>query len=286
MADYVKLDDRAVLAVSGEDARPFLQGLISNDIGKASGGAAVHAALLTPQGKYLFDFFIFACGDALWLDCESASREALRRRLAMYRLRAKVAIDDALTHEVYAVIGRGAVAAASRIDRGLAFADPRIAALGARVVIEPGDRAAMEAAGLRPGSRADYDALRIGLGVPDGSRDLIAEKSYLLENGFEALNGVDFEKGCYVGQEVTARMKHRSLVRKRLVPVHIDGPAPPAGTAVHRGAVEVGEIRSTAGELGLALLRLDAVDGADEAAERLQAGPTGLTVQKPDWADF
>ena len=286
MADYVRLDDRAVLAVSGEDARTFLQGLISNDIAKVRGGAAVHAALLSPQGKYLFDFFIIACGDALWLDCEAAGRDALRRRLAMYRLRAKVAIDDGLTNEVYAVIGRGAAAAASRIDRGLAFADPRIAALGARLLIEPGERAALEAAGLRQGSRADYDALRIGLGVPDGSRDLIAEKSFLLENGFEALEGVDFEKGCYVGQEVTARMKHRNLVRKRLVPVYIDGPAPPPGTAVHRGAVEVGEIRSTAGDLGLALLRLDAIEAADEAAAPLQAGPSGLTVRKPDWADF
>ncbi len=282
MPEYIRLEDRAVLSVSGEDARPFLQGLISNDIDKVTGTEAIHAALLTPQGKYLFDFFVIASGDALWLDCEAAGQQALRRRLLMYRLRAKVAIEDGFDLEVHAVIGDGAAAAAARLGRGLSFPDPRIEGLGARVIIAPADRGALAAAGLRPAARADYDGLRIRLGVPDGSRDLVSEKSFLLENGFEALNGVDFEKGCYVGQEVTARMKHRALVRKRLVPVRIDGPAPPPGTAVHRGAAQVGEMRGSTGELGLAMLRLEAI----EAAEKLQAGAADITVQRPDWADF
>ena len=281
MPEHVRLEDRAVLSVSGEDARPFLQGLVSNDIDKAAGTEAIHAALLTPQGKYLFDFFVVASGDALWLDCEAARREALRRRLSMYRLRARVVIEADLDLEVHAVIGEGAAAAAARIAGGLSFADPRIAGLGARTIVAPAERAALAASGLRPGSRADYDRLRIRLGVPDGGRDLVPEKSFLLENGFEALNGVDFAKGCYVGQEVTARMKHRALVRKRLAPVRIDGPAPPPGTAVHRGAAAVGEMRSSAGGLGLAMLRLDAIE-----AGGLRAGPAALTVQKPGWADF
>ena len=281
MPEHVRLEDRAVLSVSGEDARPFLQGLVSNDIDKAAGTEAIHAALLTPQGKYLFDFFVVASGDALWLDCEAARREALRRRLSMYRLRARVVIEAGLDLEVHAVIGEGAAAAAARIAGGLSFADPRIAGLGARVIVAPAERAALAASGLRPGSRADYDRLRIRLGVPDGGRDLVPEKSFLLENGFEALNGVDFAKGCYVGQEVTARMKHRALVRKRLAPVRIDGPAPPPGTAVHRGAAAVGEMRSSAGGLGLAMLRLDAIE-----AGGLRAGSAALTVQKPGWADF
>ena len=281
MPEHVRLEDRAVLSVSGEDARPFLQGLVSNDIDKAAGTEAIHAALLTPQGKYLFDFFVVASGDALWLDCEAARSEALRRRLSMYRLRARVVIEAGLDLEVHAVIGEGAAAAAARIAGGLSFADPRIAGLGARVIVAPAERAALAASGLRPGSRADYDRLRIRLGVPDGGRDLVPEKSFLLENGFEALNGVDFAKGCYVGQEVTARMKHRALVRKRLAPVRIDGPAPPPGTAVHRGAAAVGEMRSSAGGLGLAMLRLDAIE-----AGGLRAGSAALTVQKPGWADF
>ena len=281
MPEHVRLEDRAVLSVSGEDARPFLQGLVSNDIDKAAGTEAIHAALLTPQGKYLFDFFVVASGDALWLDCEAARREALRRRLSMYRLRARVVIEAGLDLEVHAVIGEGAAAAAARIAGGLSFADPRIAGLGARVIVAPAERAALAASDLRPGSRADYDRLRIRLGVPDGGRDLVPEKSFLLENGFEALNGVDFAKGCYVGQEVTARMKHRALVRKRLAPVRIDGPAPPPGTTVHRGAAAVGEMRSSAGGLGLAMLRLDAIE-----AGGLRAGSAALTVQKPGWADF
>ncbi len=282
MADCIKLEDRAILEVSGEDARAFLQGLITNDIEKVSATEAVYAALLTPQGKYLFDFFIVANGDALWLDCEAAGRETLRRRLAMYRLRAKVEIDAGLDHEVHAAIGDNALAAARQIDTALSFADPRIAGLGARAIVAPAARPDLTGAGLRAGARADYDRLRIRLGVPDGSRDLVPEKSFLLENGFEALNGVDFEKGCYVGQEVTARMKHRALVRKRLVPVRIEGAAPPEGAPVHRGEIEVGEMRSSSGALGLAMLRLEAI----AAAGPLRAGPARLTVERPEWADF
>ncbi len=282
MPEHVRLPDRAVLSVCGEDARPFLQGLVSNDIDNVTETEAVHAALLTPQGKYLFDFFVIARGDALWLDCEAARREALRRRLVMYRLRARIGIADVPACEVHAVIGEGAASAAARIARGLSFADPRIAGLGARAIIASADCADFAAAGLRQGARADYDRLRIRLGVPDASRDLVPEKSFLLENGFEALNGVDFAKGCYVGQEVTARMKHRALVRKRLVPVHIDGPAPPPGTVVHRGAAAVGEMRSSADDFGLAMLRLEAL----EDAGRLHAGSAALAVHRPDWADF
>ena len=281
MARFVRLDDRAVLSVSGSDARGFLQGLITNDVEKLRDGAAIHAALLTPQGKYLFDFLVFRRGDAFCLDCEAEARPALAKRLAMYKLRADVAIDAAVPDTVYAVFGDDVEGAARRIEGANIFRDPRHPALGVRVVGECGDRA-LERAGLEEATRADYDALRIAHGVPDGRRDLVPEKSFLLENGFDELNGIDFEKGCYVGQEVTARMKHRNLVRKRLVPVRIDGAAPQPGTPVYREDSEVGEIRSSADGMGLALLRIDAIEGDDA----LRAAEARVSPEKPAWAVF
>ena len=281
MARYVRLDDRAVLAVSGGDASGFLQGLITNDMGKLDREPAIHAALLTPQGKYLFDFLVFRRGAAFCLDCEADARAALARRLAMYRLRADVAIDAALPDPIHALFGDGAADAARRIEGAEAFADPRFPALGARVVGEAGEDA-LRRAGAEAASRAEYEALRIAHGIPDGRRDLVPEKSLLLENGFDELNGVDFEKGCYVGQEVTARMKHRGLVRKRLVPVRIDGAAPEPGTPVLRGGTAVGEIRSSAGGRALALLRIDAIEGG----EALSAAAAAIHPEKPGWAVF
>lgn len=281
MARYVRLDDRAVLSVSGSDAHGFLQGLITNDVDKLRGGAAIHAALLTPQGKYLFDFFVFRRGEAFCLDCEADARPALAKRLAMYKLRADVAIDAAVADAVHAVFGDDAREAARRIEGADAFADPRHPVLGMRVVGRCGGET-LERAGIETAGRADYEALRIAQGIPDGRRDLVPERSFLLENGFDELHGVDFEKGCYVGQEVTARMKHRNLVRKRLVPVRIDGAAPEAGTPVFSGKSEVGEIRSSAGGLALALLRIDAIEGG----ETLRTETAAIHPEKPGWANF
>ena len=281
MARFVRLDDRAVLTVSGSDSHGFLQGLITNDVEKLRDGAAIHAALLTPQGKYLFDFLVFRREEAFCLDCEAEARPALAKRLAMYKLRADVVIDATVPDTVYAVFGDDAEAAARGIEGADIFRDPRHPALGARVVGECGDNAP-ERAGLEEATRADYDALRIAHGVPDGRRDLVPEKSFLLENGFDELNGVDFEKGCYVGQEVTARMKHRNLVRKRLVPVRIDGAAPQPGTPVYHEDSEVGEIRSCADGMGLALLRIEAIEGDDA----LRAAEARVSPEKPAWAVF
>ncbi len=280
MARYVRLENRAVVSVSGTDAHGFLQNLVTNDVGKAGDGAAVHAALLTPQGKYLFDFIVFARGASFCLDCEGAVRTALARRLAMYRLRAAVEIDAALPDSVFAVFGEDAEAAARRVGTIDVVADPRHPALGMRVVAAEED--ALRCSGIAEAPAGEYDALRMALGIPDGRRDLVPEKSLLLENGFDELNGVDFEKGCYIGQEVTARMKHRNLVRKRLVPVRIDGAAPETGTPVYRGDSEVGEIRSSAGGIGLALLRIEAIEGG----AALRAADAAISPEKPCWANF
>lgn len=294
---YVPLDGRALLAVSGEDARDFLQGLITNDVENLSPERAIYAALLTPQGKYLHDFFLFEHDGAILLDCAADRRDDLKRRLSMYKLRAKVVLDEpAEDVRVFALIGRGALDAVGLSDEaghcrvfgggsgaGVAFTDPRIAAMGARAVL-PGDgAAALETAGFATAEPDIYEALRISLGVPDSGADLVPDKSFLLECGFEELNGVDFKKGCYVGQEVTARMKHRSLVRRRLLPVAFDGPPPETGAPVKKGDIEAGEIRSVADGMGLALLKLDHALAALETGEPLKAGDASATPERPEW---
>jgi folate-binding protein YgfZ len=264
---YTPLADRAAIAVAGADARSFLQGLVTNDIDRVGPERAIYAALLTPQGRYLFDFFVVEQEGTLYLDCEAARSDELIKRLSMYKLRAKVSLSAADQVSVLAAFGGGAAQAVGMTNEpgrargfagGTAYVDPRNEAAGVRVV-GPVDSAvvALEEAGFRRTEFAEYDALRVRLGLPDSGRDMVAEKGLLLEFGFEALNGVDFEKGCYVGQEVTTRMKRRDLVKKLLMPVAIEGAAPEPGTKVLSGEVEAGELRSSRDGMGLALLRLD-----------------------------
>lgn len=287
--EYFLDDRRGVVSITGDDAPAFLQGLISNDIGKVTPERAIYAALLTPQGRFLHDFFIAKTGDTLLLDCEGGRRDDLIRRLTLYRLRAKVTVADASESMAVAVIP-GAKAApamglaaesgtAKPFAGGVAFVDPRTAAAGVRAVL-PRDEAiqALAAAGLSQGDPSGYERARLSLGLPDGSRDLPVEKALLMENRFEELNGLDWDKGCYVGQELTARMKYRALVKKRLLPVRIDGPVPAPGTPVTRDGKEVGEMRSAADGIGLALLRVEAV----EDGGALSAGEATVTPAEPE----
>jgi folate-binding protein YgfZ len=284
-------ESRSVLAVSGEDRAAFLQGLISNDVTKATAERAIYAGFLTAQGRFLHDFFVAAIGDTLYLDCEAARLEDLRKRLSLYRLRAKVTISAAPDFAVALLFGSGALAelnlpeergAATAFAGGVAFVDPRLAALGARAIASRTEL--QDVKGFAPGRAEDYEALRLSLGVPDGSRDLPIEKALLLENGFDELNGVDWKKGCYVGQELTARMKYRALVKKRLTPVAIDGPAPAPGTPILLSGEEAGEMRSVQGTRGLALLRIEIVEQAEREGKTLTAGEAGIRPLKPAWA--
>jgi len=288
------LEPRSVLRVAGTDARPFLQGLISNDITKVSPTRAIHASLLTAQGRYLHDFFVVARDDVLLLDVERARRDDLRKRLSLYRLRSKVTVEPVDDLAVAAFWPETALArlglpseAGVAADRAgsVVLVDPRLAALGARALVPP-TRLDEALDGFERALLADYDRHRLALGVPDGSRDLIAEKSLLLENGFDELNGVDWQKGCYVGQELTARTKYRGLVKKRLLPVTIDGAPPEPGTLVMLGAREAGEMRSSADGVGLALLRIEMLDAAALEGEPLTAGTARLTPQRRDWMKF
>ena len=290
MTRLAVLDDRGILAVSGPDRRGFLQGLVSNDVEKVAPGRAIYAALLTAQGKYLHDFIMVGEGETIWLDAEAARLADLKRRLSIYRLRAKVALDERPDLAVAAIFGAGAPGALDLPDEpgaarpqedGVALVDPRLAALGARVILDP-PRLARLAAAFDPAGAADYDRHRLALGIPDGSRDLVPEKSILLEAGFEELHGVDWQKGCYIGQELTARTKYRGLIKKRLFPVRIDGAAPETGTLVTLDGKDAGEMRSARDGIGLALLRLDAV-----AEKRgLSAEAATLTPWRPDWLEI
>lgn len=281
------LEDRGVLAIAGEDRRGFLQGLISNDVERVGPDRAIYAAFLTAQGRYLHDFFVVEIGDALHLDCEASRIDDLRRRLSLYRLRAKVTLADVGERlAVVAFYGRDAAAglglppeagAAMPFAGGVAFVDPRHTAMGARAIVPRESLAGLSAGKFSPGDRSHYEQLRLSLGLPDGSRDLPVEKALLLENGFDEINGIDWKKGCYVGQEVTARMKYRTLVKRRLLPVRIAGPLPPEGTAVLLDGEEAGEMRSGADGLGLAVLRLDAVERAERESKPLTAGDAALT---------
>lgn len=291
MPQFAALPSRALLAIGGPEARPFLQGLISNDIEKAAPGRAIYAGLLTAQGKYLHDFFIAERDGGLLIDCEAARRDDLRKRLTIYRLRSKATVEALDGWGVFAAWGAEALSrlglaaeagAAAPFAGGVAFADPRLAALGARAILPDDGASALGAAGLAPADAEAYDRWRLSHGMADGSRDLELEKSILLESNFEELNGVDFDKGCYVGQELTARTKYRGLVKKRLVPVALSGPAPAPGTPVLLDGKDAGTMRSASDGNGLALLRLDALDAARGGAV-LTAGDARLTPQVPAW---
>jgi len=288
-ARFTMLEDRGILAVSGPDRRPFLQGLVTNDVDKVTPRAARYAALLTAQGKYLHDFIITEADESILLDAEADRLADLKRRLSLYRLRAKASLEERPDLCAAAVFGDGALealdlppetGACRPYNSGLAFVDPRLTALGARAILRRETaKAVLLDSGLAQTGVDAYDRLRLSLGVPDGSRDLVIEKSILLEAGFDELNGVDWQKGCYVGQELTARTKYRGLIKRRLMPVTIKGPAPSAGTVVFADGREVGEMRSSRDGWGLALLRIEDV----LAGKKFVSEDATIAPAQPEW---
>ena len=266
MSTIVPLPGRAVIDVSGDDRVAFLQGLVSNDVAEAAPGRAVWAALLTPQGKWLADFFILSEGERLLLDCEAGQAAMLAQRLTRFRLRARVTVSPSALM-VHAAWGDAAPAHSPGM---VAAPDPRLPEAGWRVL----------SVGPLPatGTAAGWDAHRLRLGLPDGSRDMEAEKTALLEAGFDELHGVSWTKGCYMGQELTARTKYRGLLKRRLTPVLIHGDVPEPGTPVLRNGAEAGTMRSGVPGVGLALLRIDAIN-----APGLACGTASLTPAPPSW---
>ena len=276
MSKPILLEDRGAVEVAGPDAAKFLHDLVTNDIVSLAPGEARYAALLAPQGKIVCDFLVFAVGSGdeprFLLDCPRSLAPDLARRLAFYKLRAKIDIADI----------SGELAAFALLDaaekppiNALALArDPRAPALGWRGVAPIG-------AVATGGSRDDYDARRIAAGVPEGGADFAYGDAFPHEANMDLFAGLDFKKGCYVGQEVVSRMKHRGSVRKRVVPYRALGPAPAPGTPVVVGDAEICVTCSKSGDRGLALIRLDRLADALAKGERPFAGGTPLDFAEP-----
>ena len=291
---YTHLTNRGIISVTGSDSRDFLQGIISNDITLVSPNKTIYAALLTPQGKYLFDFFISQSGEKLLIECEKDRVPDLMKRLRIYKLRADAnLVDETETYSIFAIWGDDAAQAtglhnerglAHEISGGTQFIDPRLNTAGVRSVLPiEAAEAQLQSLAAEPASTSDYDLHRLKLGLPDASRDLVVDKAILIESGFDELNGVDWNKGCYMGQELTARTKYRGLVKKRLISVLIEGAAPEPGTPIMVGDKNAGEMRSSNAGHGIALLRLDQLN--NEAAEYI-CDQAILRPNKPTWADF
>jgi folate-binding protein YgfZ len=281
------LADRGVVKVIGDEARTFLNGLVTAEMLELEPGAARFCALLTPQGKIIADFIATAApakdGGGFFLDVPRERVKALVDKLNLYKLRSRVMVED--LSEILAVLAVwGGV---STPHAGLAYSDPRLAALGLRIMLPPhraGEAAAGVGATLVDGS--EYEAHRIALGIPRGGVDFAYGEAFPHEADMDQLGGIDFAKGCYVGQEVVSRMQHRGTARTRTVAIVYDGSTPQTGIPITAGERQIGTMGSTAGGRGLAVLRLDRVAEALSHGESLFAGAVPVRAIKQDWARF
>jgi tRNA-modifying protein YgfZ len=273
------LADRGVVSVTGEDAKTFLDGLLTCDLDRVAPGRPRYGALLSPQGKILFDFILFQDGEGgYFFDCAQAQAADLARRLGFYKLRAKAAVADR-SGTMAVIAGWGA--ARKPGDLALAADDPRLAELGWRAIVPAGEATRMEV------DAAVYHAHRIALGVPEGGKDFSFGGAFPHEALMDQLHGIDSDKGCYVGQEVVSRMEHRGTARTRIVPlVYVEGSPPAAGSEVTAGGRMVGASGSGAGARGLAMLRLDKVADALAAGETLRVAGLPVHLHKPGWITF
>ena len=265
------LPDRGIVAVSGEDAETLLNRLFTNSMRDMAPGTARYAALLSPQGKLLFDFFVFRRPDAFWIDCVRDHAPDLARRLTMFKLRSTVTIEDRSAALSVAAHWDGALMDAP----GPAYRDPRHDGLGYRIV------ASNEVLrGIEPDAGA-YDRHRIALGIPKGGVDFVYGDTFVHDANLDLLHGVDFDKGCYVGQEVVSRVHHRNSARKRVVKVHFYGDPAPEGTDLVAGALQIGRISSCADHEGLATARTDRLAEAEATSIPVTAAETLVGITLP-----
>lgn len=272
------LSDRGVIQLAGDDARTFLNGLVTSDVSALAAGDARFAALLTPQGKIVVDFLVLANDDALLLDCPRALAAALAQKLGFYKLRAKVTVENLSDRYDVLALWDGAAPLGASV-----FADPRDPALSCRVVIAKGSAPqASETLGAELTNEAMYDAHRIACGIAKGGVDFAYGDAFPHETNMDRLSGVDFGKGCYVGQEVVSRMQHRGTARTRIVRVTFDGAAPASGAQIVAEGKPIGTMGSSSDTIGLALLRLDRAADAIAAACTLTANDVTLSVDPAD----
>ena len=276
------LPDRGVVKVSGEDARTFLNGLITTDVTELRPGSGRFGALLTPQGKIIVDFLITAApgrhGGGFLFDCPRALAQTLADKLSFYKLRAKVTIEN--LSEGFAVLAAWGGEVAPRPD--LTFADPRDTALGLRILTKDELKKVADLIGAELADSEAYEAQRIAAGVPRGGLDFAYGDAFPHETNMDRLNGVDFDKGCFVGQEVVSRMQHRGSARTRMVKVLLEGPRPETGVSILAGSKVVGTMGSASGTIGLALIRTDRVADALATGLSLTAGGIALRLAEPE----
>ena len=264
-----RLSDRAVLAVAGADARALLHNVMTADMTRVDARGSGYGALLTPQGKILWDFIVHRHQDGYALDLRAGEIESFAKRLMLYRLRAKVDIAPAEDNAVFA-----------EWDRSSGHpADPRLAALGSRFLAAPG---AMET----DGSAENWHARRIALAVPEGGVDFIFGDAFPHDAAMDSLGGVAFDKGCYIGQEVVSRMRHRGTARRRIVAIEAGSPLPPAGADIMAGDRPLGRLGSSAGGKAIGLVRLDRTRAAIDAGAPVHADGVALAVSLPAWAAY
>lgn len=280
-----QLTHRGVLEIQGEDKATFLQGLISNDINNVTPQQAIYATLLNTQGRFLYDFFIIEKNGSYLLDVEANQLEAFLQKLSFYKLRSRVVFNIRPEMKIFAMWGKDVAAALDlKEERGNAhaglFMDPRLLELGVRAIGEGVDK------DFQASTPEDYDLHRLILGIPEGGKDLIFEKSILLESGLDELNAISWTKGCYMGQELTARTKYRGLVRKRLFPVKIEGEMPLKGAEIFLNDQPVGEIRTHRDSFGLALIRLEAFKAYQEEQRPFRCENASLKPYIPFWMRF
>lgn len=279
-----ELAERGVVRVGGPDAAHFLNNLVTAEVAHLAPGEAAYAALLTPQGKMLFDFLVVREGEGYLLDTAAANAAALSQRLGFYKLRAKVTVEDASAFEAVIAFWGGEPPPTLP---GVAFTDPRLPSLGTRAIVPRGSLAAvLSLPGLTRTDAGAFHAHRVALGVPEGGHDFAFGEAFPHDADMDALSGVDFTKGCYVGQEVVSRMQHRGTARRRIVMARAAGPLPAAGTPLTAGDRPVGTLGTVAGTAGLALVRLDRAKAAIDAGLPIEADGTVVTLSIPPWATF
>ena len=278
---YATLHTRRLIRVAGEDALSLLQGIVTCDVRPAWEGKAAYGALLTPQGKFLHDFFLVPWRDGIAIDCDGVRYTDLLVRLKMYKLRSKVELEVLADND--GVIALWGQEPPSAPPAGVTLvADPRLKEMGCRAIGDIGTIMAW-LADVPHIDEVEYDHHRIGLAIPDGVHDMVADKSLLMEYGFDKLSGVDFAKGCYIGQEVTARSKHRGQVRKSIYSVRIESALPASGKSILQDGQEVGQLRSASGGIGLAYLQIEAVEKAQNGGAPLMAGDVKISASLPEW---
>lgn len=281
------LPDRGVVSVAGPDAAKLLQGVITNDMDLIEGQGALHAGLLSPQGKILFEFFVVKSPEGYCLETRRTKAAELAERLKMYKLRADVEINDVSADYTVAAIWCGGEHAPQGEGRPpLRFADPRLPGLGFRELATLRSDWVLGGEDAKSATQDDYHAHRIALGVPEGGKDYAFGDAFPHEALFDQLNGVSFEKGCYVGQEVVSRMQNRGTARRRILPVVAEEALPASGAAITAGGVEIGALGSVAGTRGLAPVRLDRAAEFLEKGETLRAGDVPVRLDIPAWARF